>query len=249
MLYTSNKNLNGGGSLKKGIPPTATNNSGLIYNHSRHLQAKAGMYSTMNSNLSKTQLYYYDILCNSAFPVLYGFDLVEAYKHNNGLMKNYLGNKKYTQVYNGYIFWFKNIDNKKEFIKNSSTYIPACGGFCAWSVSEEGWKTPLYGLAKPNAKSYSIPQVYSPKDGGSFIKINKFLYCFEGQNAENLFKKRWKPDEVFTDDGGNRSPFVPKSSVENRITALNAVWDKTLNLSNKKNLLATVEQYNLINGD
>lgn len=153
-----------------------------------------------------------------------GFDVVEAKNTNsNALMSTCMGNKEYIAMFQGYIFWFKNNENKITFEDNPETYIPAAGGFCSWSVSEEIWKIPLSGTYSTNKNTYAVPDATT---NGYFAVIDGVLYTFLLEAAYVSFNGAYETTQV-VDQG---SLFVPKQTVPIRVDALNAIWSKNIEL-------------------
>lgn len=164
------------------------------------------------------------LYASPSLPVNQGFDVVEAKNTNsNALMSTCMGNKEYTAMFQGYIFWFKNNENRITFEDNPESYIPAAGGFCSWSVSEEVWKIPLSVEYKNNQNTYAVPDATTK---GYFAVIDGVLYTFNGEGAYEDFISAYETTQVIAES----YLFVPKQTYNIRVDALNAIWYKNLEL-------------------
>lgn len=59
-----------------------------------------------------------------------GYDPVAYFKDN----KPVKGDNKYVYEWNGAKWYFKNEENKADFIASPTAYAPQYGGYCAWAV-------------------------------------------------------------------------------------------------------------------
>lgn len=69
-----------------------------------------------------------------------GFDVVAYFKSN----KPEIGNNNISTRYEGVEYLFSSDDNKKEFIKNPSKYLPQFGGWCSMTLAMGRATTPTY---------------------------------------------------------------------------------------------------------
>lgn len=246
-------NLNGpqgGGDKKQGTPSTIGRISGIDYNRSYGDNRDVVFYINQLGGVGKGRSMFavnadgvrkpknigtpqvdteppptwLTLYASPSLPVNQGFDVVEAKNTNsNALMSTCMGNKEYTAMFQGYIFWFKNNENRITFEDNPETYIPAAGGFCSWSVSEEIWKIPLSGTYSTNKTTYAVPDATT---NGYFAVIDGVLNTFLIEAAYVDFISAYETTQV-VDQG---FLFVPKQTVPIRVDALNAIWSKNIEL-------------------
>ena len=104
-----------------------------------------------------------------------GYDLV-AYHTDNKALK---GSVEYQYTHDGVIYHFITAANKTLFISDPEKYMPAYGGYCAFS------------LGMPNGFGGGVPGKY-PVDPESFKISNGRLYLFfkkDGFEALRLWNK------------------------------------------------------------
>lgn len=230
MNFTSTGMLN-----RWGTPSTAgvgVRNHRIINRRASHSHYANRLFATPTNSSN-----YIMFVADPSYPVLEGFDVVEAKQKNNGLMSTCLGEQLYKHTFNGYTFWFKNNNNKMLFADKPSSYIPACGGFCAWSVSEEIWKVPLSYTynSQDNHKTYAVPSIV---ERGCFAIYNNILYCFLWRESQLNFESIW--NKVFV---ANIAIFVPKANMDIRIDAMNMIWNENLIQLGVSSVFATSEIY------
>lgn len=94
-----------------------------------------------------------------------GYDLVSYQKNKTPLH----GNGNFVSVHEGVRYLFINEENKMEFDRNPSKYLPAYGGWCAFGVAV-------------GKKFTSDPNVYEVVDGKLYL------------NLDNKIKGLWLKD-------------------------------------------------------
>eukprot|EP01064_Diplonema_japonicum_P033672 TRINITY_DN6711_c1_g1_i1.p1 TRINITY_DN6711_c1_g1~~TRINITY_DN6711_c1_g1_i1.p1 ORF type:complete len:201 (+),score=21.13 TRINITY_DN6711_c1_g1_i1:50-604(+) len=105
-----------------------------------------------------------------------GADVVEYWSLNSG-DSGAFGSQQYNRSYGGYTFYFKNFINADLFEAAPDSYIPAWGGFDAWSfVYENHWRADLMGPP------------CNPTD--SWFIYNQSLYCALTPYLRDLFLNR-----------------------------------------------------------
>ena len=97
----------------------------------------------------------------------------DAVSYFNG-PKPLKGNSKFYSTYKGITYYFANAENVKEFEKSPAKYEPAYGGWCAYTVAQNGARV------KINPAAYKI--------------IDGKLYLFYNFNGDNRLLK-WNQNE------------------------------------------------------
>jgi YHS domain-containing protein len=241
----------GGGTKKQGLPPSTGHNANINYNRAYgnninlvfHINQLGGVGSgrsafspsadgvrnPSNFNIISNRIQsnqWLSLYASPSLPVNQGFDVVEAKNTNsNGLMSTCMGDKEYSAFFQGYTFWFKNNENRITFEDNPESYIPAAGGFCSWSVSEELWKVAIAGKYIELADTYAVPDVTSD---GYFAVLNDVLYTFLLEGAYSYFISTYETTQV--QEQSTSHLFVPKPTLQLRIEALNAIWSKNIEI-------------------
>lgn len=84
-----------------------------------------------------------------------GYDPVAYFKDN----KPVEGESKYTHQWNGAKWYFKNEENKADFIADPEKYAPQYGGYCAWAVIQ-------------GAAVKTDPEAWHIEDGKLYLNYN-----------------------------------------------------------------------------
>jgi YHS domain-containing protein len=98
-----------------------------------------------------------------------GYDPV-AYFSNKAVK----GGKKLSVTYQGAVYYFSTIDNKKSFESNPSKYEPQYGGWCAFAMGDYGKKVEV------------DPETFKILDGKLYLFYNAYF---------NNTLKSWNKDE------------------------------------------------------
>lgn len=106
-------------------------------------------------------------------PVMAGYDVV-AYHSLDPLDNGVPGSSTFQSQYDGYVYYFRNDENRMEFEAQPEFYKPQYGGFCAWGIAweyeNEGW---------PWQRSHMGPPC-GPSDGWALLPDENGtpkLYC------------------------------------------------------------------------
>jgi YHS domain-containing protein len=97
-----------------------------------------------------------------------GYDLV-SYVLDMDAVK---GSAEFSTNYDGAIFYFASAPNRDEFIRRPDTYLPAYGGWCAYTMAEEGEKVA------------SDPSLW-------LIQDNKLLLFSDNEELNGKLKSKW----------------------------------------------------------
>lgn len=73
-------------------------------------------------------------------------------------------------------FWFSSIENQKRFLENPAKYIPAYGGYCAYSVAQ-GYLAPI------------DPKVYKIYKGKLYLNYNEAVQARWLKDIDGFIKK------------------------------------------------------------
>lgn len=84
------------------------------------------------------------------------------------------GDKKLSATYQGAVYYFSKIDNKKSFESNPSKYEPQYGGWCAFAMGDYGKKVEV------------DPETFKILDGKLYLFYNAYF---------NNTLKSWNKDE------------------------------------------------------
>ena len=84
------------------------------------------------------------------------------------------GDKKLSATYQGVVYYFSKIDNKKSFESNPSKYEPQYGGWCAFAMGDYGKKVEV------------DPETFKILDGKLYLFYNAYF---------NNTLKSWNKDE------------------------------------------------------
>tara|TARA_X000000950_G_scaffold3335_1_gene3559 strand:- start:13733 stop:14470 length:738 start_codon:yes stop_codon:yes gene_type:complete len=163
-----------------------------------------------------------DRVTNPKYPVLHGFDVMDARSKGEGLIKDCIGVAKYSASYSGYTFFFKTDENLQNFQAEPSKYAPEFGGFCAWSVSEESWKIALFVDVGLDAQTYALPPLAS---GYFTVSTDDRLFCFNGEGSKKDFEQTYNNNSLIQQ---NFVMFVPKATKQERIVAAENIWQANL---------------------
>ena len=133
-------------------------------------------------------------------PVLAGYDLVEYHNLSPG-EKGVRGSAQFAYRYNpnddsstsdGYLYYFKNEENRLRFMKDPRRYLPKYGGFCAWGVAweyeDKGWPWDADHMGPP----------CGPEDGWAILDDGK-LYCSIFRWYQDDFNKNKEEGIRFAD--------------------------------------------------
>lgn len=98
-----------------------------------------------------------------------GYDTVAYFEEG----KPVKGSEQFRAEYQGATWRFSSADNLARFQANPERYVPACGGYCAWAVSQ-GY------LAKGD------PAFWSIRNGRLFLNFNQSVQSSWLNNTDEL---------------------------------------------------------------